>query len=158
MILDRLIYDRTAADVNRAIYLRNKGYENLTDAEKQEWSSDLKGCLNCSDLNRVAEACRYINAMYRQWGYDVTIPVKTDFTMDDFQDLQLMSDYCLSVLNLMGSIKNGRMGEVPRRMTGATHVTQNNIERNLYLMPHVLKSVQEGMQVLKCTLGGDEFE
>lgn len=158
MILDELIYDRTIADVNRVIYLRNKGYMHLTDEEKNEWNTDLKGCLNCSDLNRVAEACQYINNVYRQWGYDVHIPIKNDFKIDDFQDLQLMSDYCLSILNLMGSIKNGRTAAIPVRMTGATHLTQNNIERNLYLMTDVLEMVKDGMRVLQCTVGGDEFE
>lgn len=47
------VYDRTEHDVKRVIELTKK-YQSgkITDAEKAEWESDLKGALNASDLNR----------------------------------------------------------------------------------------------------------
>jgi len=47
------ITDRTQADVDRAKYLMEKGYENFTPEEKAEWDAGLKGCLNRSDLERI---------------------------------------------------------------------------------------------------------
>ena len=47
------VTDRTQADVDRAKYLINKGYTNLTEDERTEWNAGLKGCLNASDLSRI---------------------------------------------------------------------------------------------------------
>jgi len=47
------VTDRTPADVDRAKYLINKGYANLTEDERTEWNAGLKGCLNASDLSRI---------------------------------------------------------------------------------------------------------
>ena len=56
-----LITDRTQADVDRVQYLASVGWENMTDAEKAEWSTPLKGAYNASDLNRVGAAVTYIS-------------------------------------------------------------------------------------------------
>lgn len=47
------VTDRTQADVDRARYLTNKGYANLTADELTEWNAGLKGCLNASDVSRI---------------------------------------------------------------------------------------------------------
>ena len=47
------VYDRTQADVNRAKELYRIGWKDLTDAQKAEWLSGLKGCLNTADLSRI---------------------------------------------------------------------------------------------------------
>lgn len=48
------VYDRTQADVDRVKELYEK-YINgtITESEKEEWKSGIKGALNASDLNRV---------------------------------------------------------------------------------------------------------
>lgn len=72
------IFDRTDNDVGYATYLFNKGYSNLTVAEKADWDSDLKGSLNFSDLNRI-EGDMAILAT----DLSVTITTKTDWGMGD---------------------------------------------------------------------------
>lgn len=47
------VYDRTQADVDRAKELYNIGWVNLTEAQKEEWLSGLRGCLNTADLSRI---------------------------------------------------------------------------------------------------------
>lgn len=48
------IYNRTQEDVDRVKYLNNKYLTGtITEEEKQEWSRDLIGALNVSDLERV---------------------------------------------------------------------------------------------------------
>lgn len=48
------VTDRTQADVDRVKYLTNQYLlGEITEAEKEEWETDLKGALNRSDLLRV---------------------------------------------------------------------------------------------------------
>lgn len=47
------ITDRSLRDVNRVKELLEKGYENFSDEEKEEWSGNMKGSLNYSDLERI---------------------------------------------------------------------------------------------------------
>lgn len=52
------VFDRKQEDVERALML-NRKYINgtLTEAEKTEWLSGLKGALNAKDLNRIETNC-----------------------------------------------------------------------------------------------------
>lgn len=48
------IYDRTREDVDRVIELNKKYLDRtITNEEKEEWSENLKGAINVSDLNRI---------------------------------------------------------------------------------------------------------
>lgn len=47
------VTDRTQEDVERARALISKGRGNMTDAEKEEYSVGLKGCLNKGDMERI---------------------------------------------------------------------------------------------------------
>ena len=69
-----LITDRTAADVERYLTLRNKGFANLTATEKSEWLSNMKGAYNYTDLNRVEDAVQYVAGKLRERGQNVEIP------------------------------------------------------------------------------------
>ncbi|MGN0384607.1 MAG: hypothetical protein ACI4EX_01860 [Lachnospiraceae bacterium] len=54
------IFDRTQEDVDRVKELSDIGWEHMTDSEKAEWMSGLKGALNKSDLNRIENNCSII--------------------------------------------------------------------------------------------------
>lgn len=47
------IFDRTQEDVNRANELRKIGWEKMTEEQRTEWMSGLKGCMNTADLKRI---------------------------------------------------------------------------------------------------------
>lgn len=47
------VYDRTQADVDRVKEFYNIGWNGLTEAQKAEWLSGMKGCLNTADLFRI---------------------------------------------------------------------------------------------------------
>lgn len=48
------VYDRTERDVNHVIELTHKYRSGtITESEKKEWISGLKGALNAGDLNRI---------------------------------------------------------------------------------------------------------
>lgn len=70
-IIDTLITDRTEADVARAKALAAKGWDAMTDAEKTEWSGNLKGAYNISDIIRVTAAMEYLTDLLRSYGYNV---------------------------------------------------------------------------------------
>ncbi len=64
-----LITDRTAADVERAIYLSelwSDGGFLGTAEELAEWHTNLKGAYNASDLNRVENAVAHLARLLRE--------------------------------------------------------------------------------------------
>ena len=74
-----LVTDRTADDVRRFFYLRDKGFENMTAEEQEEWMSfSLKGAYNTTDLMRVSQALDHLYVRLNAAGY---ITPSTEFTM-----------------------------------------------------------------------------
>lgn len=52
------VFDRKQEDVERALMLNRKYIDGtLTETEKTEWLSGLKGALNVNDLNRIETNC-----------------------------------------------------------------------------------------------------
>lgn len=64
-----LITDRSTADVARWRELRNKGWSQMTAAEREEWLAPMKGAYNTSDLNRVGAALNYVRERLVAHGY-----------------------------------------------------------------------------------------
>ena len=60
MIIDELIFDRTADDVERVKVLKDQimseGLDSLTPSEKAEYLAGMKGAYNATDMNRVGTA------------------------------------------------------------------------------------------------------
>ena len=54
-----MITDRSASDVLLVKNLIKKGFQNMTEAEKNSFLSGLKGAYNYSDVNRVETAIKY---------------------------------------------------------------------------------------------------
>lgn len=82
------VYDRTEQDVTYAKSLRDKifqsGYDSLTIEEKSMWNSELRGCRNVSDLNRIENNCQYLGGLLNleldtktNWDYETT-PLEED--------------------------------------------------------------------------------
>ena len=68
-MLENLITDRTQADFERWRTLRDKGFDNMTEEERAEFSGDMKGAYNASDLNRVGAALNYLRDRLTAAGY-----------------------------------------------------------------------------------------
>lgn len=56
-ILPVFVYDRTKADVDRVLELRQIGWDNMTSAQKKEWLGGMKGVFNRSDIKRNENNC-----------------------------------------------------------------------------------------------------
>lgn len=68
-MFDSLITDRTIDDYLRWKELRDKGLNNMTESERAEWETDLKGAYNVSDLNRVSTVLNHLRDRLTEAGY-----------------------------------------------------------------------------------------
>lgn len=84
------VFDRNLLDIKYAKELASKiqslGYESLSDGEKEQWESGLKGTLNYTDLNRIEGNSKTLAEMVK---VSIVTP-KTDWTM---MDIPTQSDF-----------------------------------------------------------------
>lgn len=128
-----LITDRTQADVDRVQWLRKKwAAGTITQAEKDEWFSEMKGAYNASDLNRVGSAIRYINHRLLEAGYGKELEIKSDWKEADNNYIGSLDYYLQAVRQLRSwftTMEN--TPAVPDDMQNLTYIEANNIEKIL---------------------------
>ena len=79
------IFDRTQSDVIKLQDFLSRGYKNLTADEKNEWlSTNFKGALNSSDLNRIDQNMNVLSdflglAIITKTWQETDIPTDSDF-------------------------------------------------------------------------------
>ena len=78
-----LVADRTERDVERWRLLHRKGWDALTEAEKAEWKTALKGAYNYEDMNRVESAVVFIANRLGESGYFVAPVVHPEWHLGD---------------------------------------------------------------------------
>ena len=78
-----LITDRTQRDVERWRLLHSKGYDALTDAEKAEWQTAMKGAYNYVDMNRVESAVAFVANRLSELGYFISPEIKATWNVTD---------------------------------------------------------------------------
>lgn len=128
----KLITDRVRADVLRAEYLNGKEWDSMTDAEKEEWSGDMKGAYNASDLNRVGAAIRYVADRIIEHGGLVSVDPKQDYAVSDIPTPAQLTAYLADVSTIRGALPVlPTTPEVPADMEGFTYDEANNIEQIL---------------------------
>ena len=131
-----LITDRTILDVRRWENLRNKGFLNMTDAERAEWlAGDMKGAYNKGDLNRVGEALNYLHDMLLQAGYityQTTFAAKTNWTVASVPTAEDLTYYLKCVSNIRNAMTQFATTPPAPTDTGALDYNEaNNIEKIL---------------------------
>lgn len=92
-----LITDRTAADVELVRRLAKKGFSNMTEAEKEEWLSGLKGAYNASDMNRVESAVKYIADRFTVVGMHPEVNVYVLWSRDMYPEPAEMDRYLKNI-------------------------------------------------------------
>ena len=128
--MDKLIFDRTASDVE---YARN-------NPSAKEW---LKGCYNYIDLNRVEKSCKYLSDLLNSYGYVNLIDEKTDWNIDDIQTVEQMARYLNNVKILMGTfILKKDTPKLPETMNKLTYTQANNIEKILYDISELIEKME----------------
>lgn len=88
-----LITDRTEQDVERWRLLHSKGWSAMTQKERDEWQTALKGAYNYVDMNRVESAVEFIKNRLYEAGYYVYPEVKTIWTVNDHPTKEDMDRY-----------------------------------------------------------------
>lgn len=77
----KFITDRTTRDVERWRHLHDKGWVNMSTAERNEWLGEMKGRYSYTDMNRVETAVETLSARLRELGYiHPPLSVKTDWS------------------------------------------------------------------------------
>ena len=137
-----LITDRTAADVERYLTLRSKGFANLTEAEKTEWLSPMKGAYNYTDLNRVEEAVSYVAEKLRERGYRVDISVAKVWTTDTLPTMADMNRYLENVRAVRNAFATlSTTPQVPTGIEGFTYKEANDIEQIIFDVNQLLENM-----------------
>ena len=137
-----LITDRTAADVERYLTLRNKGFANLTQAEKTEWLSPMKGAYNYTDLNRVEDAVVYVAGRLRERGYRVDITAGKTWTMTTLPTLSDMNAYLNNIKAIRSAFATlSTTPPAPSTIKGFTYKEANAIEQILIDVDQLLENM-----------------
>ena len=147
------IFDRTNEDLAIATELREKiatvGYDKLTDYEKELWNSDLKGCRNASDLNRIGNACNIIsNMMYTAGIIEEEFHVKDDWEQIDIPSIWNMENLLgiIVVLREIASRYDKTIEKVPNNPIN-TIEKMNLVERILYEVYNIINIILTDRQV-----------
>lgn len=99
-----LITNRTQADVERYAELKSKYLHGMTDAEKAEWRTALKGAYNFTDLNRVESAVEYVANRLTEAGYVVVPVIKKDWKVGDKPTHEDLKRYMKNVADIRSAL------------------------------------------------------
>lgn len=170
-IISELITDRTASDVHRAMELSRKGFAAMTDEEREEFLTNMRGAYNFADLNRVEGAVKYLSerlqtlpselrtlaeALHVMWidlfeiPYDpsaYSVNTKTDWKMSDFPTSSDERRYFGNVALIKSALVRKSV-DMPTSFVGLTYEEANALEEALSML-HVafeeLKNEKETM-------------
>lgn len=156
MILDELITDRTEADADRARELAAKGYDAMSEAERAEWASDLKGAYKASDFNRVGGAVGLVRDLLLSYlqeledyldalsvapdsifrlpyeAADVDVSPRTDWIDDSYPTKEELEAYLRDIRTLRGLMPMpADLAELPESMRYLDYAGANAIEATL---------------------------
>lgn len=137
-----LITDRSAADVERYLTLRNKGFANLTTAERTEWLSPMKGAYNYTDLNRVEEAVQYLAGKLRERGYRADVSSAKTWSMNSLPTMADMNRYLNNIKVIRGAFATLRTTpQAPESIAGFTYREANAIEQIIFDVNQLLENM-----------------
>lgn len=128
-----LITDRTQEDADRVRALSEKGWEDMTSEEKNEWSGEMKGAYNASDLNRVIGAVNYLAGVFQSYGYAPGIDAQeSNWAVGQVPTQSQMQTYLGNIQALMDTLAEAQFApELPQSMALLSYVGANSIEQIL---------------------------
>ena len=152
-----LIFDRTQSDVSRWKELRAKPWDSMTMLEQREWLSDMKGCYNHTDMNRVESAVATVSALLKTMGYAHETPVvKTNWSRSDIPTPEDMSRYYRNITILReAALVYPDTPVAPREGERMDYVIANNIERILFDIDDICTKIPNGVYHLGEIFSGE---
>ena len=166
-----LITDRKQADADRVAALALMDYESMSDTERAEWDSGLKGAYNASDLNRVESAVAYLDEALRvlpvelreyaanldvAWDEYFDVPyepnayevsTKQDWTMKDIPTPADMDRYLANVIKLRNALQFAS-DALPQTMNDLRWQGANAIESALKNLDTAIALFKENTQIM----------
>lgn len=133
-MFDTLITDRTITDFLRWQELRNKGLDNMTETERAEWETDLKGAYNASDLNRVGAVLNYLRDRLTEAGYlkGIEFEAVTTWEASDIPTTEQFTYYLKAVETIRNALSLYKTTpEAPNTLNSLDYTGANNIEKIL---------------------------
>lgn len=152
-----LIFDRTLGDVTRWKELRSKPWREMTISERREWISDMKGCYNYTDMNRVENAVATISGFLKARGHEHETPVvKTNWSPSDIPSPDDMKRYYRNISILREAyLTYPDTPEAPREGERMDYVIANNIERILFDITDICVKTPQGAYFLGEIFSGE---
>jgi hypothetical protein len=148
MIGGLMVTDRTLADYTRWKTLRDKGWANMTEEERTEWSGDMKGAYNASDLNRVGAVLNYLMYSLRDMGYLTgnEFYAKTDWTVADVPTAADLSYYLSCVATIRGVLSVwATTPATPPDNGSLDYIGANDIEKILFDVDALIDNVNDAL-------------
>lgn len=149
-VIETLIYDRTAFDVNRMSVLAEKiKAGTATSDEVSEYITSPRGAYSYTDMNRVGEAINYLVSEVRKAGIAISLTAKTDWKQTDIPTREQLQGYLDNVSVIRGVISvPATVPKVPTKIwasegqrDGLTYDKANAIEQILVDLDTLLKSM-----------------
>ncbi len=140
----QLITDRTKEDVARVLKLSEKGLENMTTAELEEYLSGLKGAYNASDLNRVESAVKYIADRFTVVGMHPEVDVHVLWDSSMYPDPAEMDRYLANIITLRALLPMAEdVPQVPPDMDKLNYEEANDIEKILLAVDDAITRISK---------------
>lgn len=157
-MLSNLIVDRTLLDYSRWLTLRNKGYADMTEAERAEFATDMKGAYNASDLNRVGNALNYLRDKLTAAGYlgGNEFTAVTSWTVPQIPTAEQFSYYLNAVETIRAAMSRKVTTPATPKDTGSLDIEgANAIERILLDIDELLNNMLAARYYLNDLYSGE---
>lgn len=129
-----LITDRTAQDLDRVKILAEKAWQDMTEEERAEWLSPMKGAYNYTDFNRVGVALNYVRDRLIETGYlsAGVFEAKVNWSVSDIVTETDLRGYLRDVSTIREALaRYDTTPAVPEYSGSLNYIEANNIEKIL---------------------------
>lgn len=130
------ITDRTDEDVEKVKEYDLIGYKNLTNEQRAEWTSELKGALNRSDLNRIENNIGYLAEQTL-----ISLPIMSRWAYEDIFDLSNANRILTNIQKLVSRFSFRVQPQIPGAPLNS-YQKINQIESLLLRMYEALSRIQ----------------
>lgn len=140
-----LVFDRTEQDVERWRLLHSKGWAAMSDDEKAQWQTALKGAYNYVDLNRVESAVAFISNRLIEAGYFVAPDIRSVWRINDHPTKADMDRYFENIAMLRSALPAvyPTTPEAPTTQKKMDYQVANDIEHILSDVDRLITSVRQ---------------
>lgn len=131
-VIDKLVTDREAADVDRFAALAAKRWQDMTEGERAEFAAG-RGIYSAVDMNRVGEAINYLVARLNANGGRIRlIEGKTDYSAGVNITSAMAEEYLKTIEAARGMFfVYESTPEAPDSLENFSYVSANGIEQML---------------------------